>query len=129
MSACCCHLQTHQSKGRKTYIKMQFDSRQPGRCTVFESRFLISLEITAPIPQICGQSRNSSEIVLLLSLLPTSCFVCLFILSRLVSMYSFGYPGTSSIDQAGLELAQICLPLPPRVLGLKAFATSSQSIL
>jgi hypothetical protein len=42
-----------------------------------------------------------------------------------VSLYSPGYPGTHSVDQAGLELRN-----PPasasRVLGLKAWATSAQ---
>jgi hypothetical protein len=27
---------------------------------------------------------------------------------------SLGSPGTHSIDQAGLELTEICLPLPPK---------------
>jgi hypothetical protein len=34
-------------------------------------------------------------------------------------LYIFGCPGTHSVDQAGLEL-EICLPLPPEWMGLKA---------
>jgi hypothetical protein len=30
-----------------------------------------------------------------------------------VSLCSPGYPGTHSVDQAGLELKKLCLPLPP----------------
>jgi hypothetical protein len=30
-----------------------------------------------------------------------------------VSPCIFGYPGTYNVDQAGLELIKICLPLPP----------------
>lgn len=33
------------------------------------------------------------------------------------------------MDQAGLELTNILLPLPPRVLGLKAWATRSEALL
>ena len=41
-------------------------------------------------------------------------------------MCGFGAcPGTSSVDPAGLELTEICLPLPP-VLGLKACATTAR---
>jgi hypothetical protein len=45
-----------------------------------------------------------------------------------VSLCSPGCPGTHSVDQAGLELTEIHLPLPPsQVLGLKA-CTNSQLI-
>lgn len=37
--------------------------------------------------------------------------------------------GSQYIDQAGLELPKILLPLPPRVLGLKAWATKSDALL
>ena len=41
-------------------------------------------------------------------------FVCLFCFPDRVSLCnSPGCPGTSSVDQAGLELTEICLPLPP----------------
>ena len=44
----------------------------------------------------------------------------------MVSLCSFGaYPGTLSVDQAGLELTEVCLSLPPE-LGLKACATTAQ---
>ena len=39
------------------------------------------------------------------------CF-CFFFLPRCASLCSPGCPGTSSVDQAGLELTEICLPLP-----------------
>jgi hypothetical protein len=38
--------------------------------------------------------------------------VFLFFRDR-VSLCSPGCPGTHSVDQAGLELKEICLPLPP----------------
>jgi hypothetical protein len=50
-------------------------------------------------------------------------FVCLFVFSDRVSLYSPGCPGTHFVGQAGLELRN-----PPasasRVLGLKACATT-----
>jgi hypothetical protein len=56
-------------------------------------------------------------------------FVCLFVcfFQDRVSLCSPGYPGTHSVDQAGLELRN-----PPasasasQVLGLKAYATTTQ---
>jgi hypothetical protein len=36
-----------------------------------------------------------------------------------VSLYSPGCPGTHSVDQAGLELRDLCLSLPSRALGTK----------
>ena len=45
---------------------MQFDSRQIGRCTVFESRFSISLEMIAPVQQIL-LSKKSLELLILRS--------------------------------------------------------------
>ena len=39
-------------------------------------------------------------------------FVCLFVWNR-VSLCSSGSPGTHSIDQAGLKLTEILLPMPP----------------
>ena len=51
-------------------------------------------------------------------------FFCLFILFcffEVVSLCSLGCPGTHSVDQAGLKLKAVCLPL----LGLKACATSA----
>jgi hypothetical protein len=51
-----------------------------------------------------------------------TCFVLFFIFRDRVSLYSPGYPGTHSVDQAGLELRN-----PPasafQVLGLKACTT------
>jgi hypothetical protein len=38
----------------------------------------------------------------------------LFIRDR-ASLCSLGCPGTYSVDQAGLELTEICLPLPPQL--------------
>lgn len=29
-----------------------------------------------------------------------------------VSLYRLGWPGVHNVDQAGLELAEVCLPLP-----------------
>lgn len=45
-----------------------------------------------------------------------------------VSVCSPGCLETRSIDQTGLELTEVCLPLPPPtlVLGLKACATTAQ---
>jgi hypothetical protein len=50
-------------------------------------------------------------------------FVCLFIPDR-VSLYSPGYPGTQSVDQAGLELRNLPASAS-QVLGLKACATTA----
>ena len=38
-------------------------------------------------------------------------FVCFF--SDRVSLCSPGFPGTHSVDQVGLELVELILPLPP----------------
>jgi hypothetical protein len=50
-------------------------------------------------------------------------FICLFFRDR-ISLYSPGYPGTHSVDQAGFKLRN-----PPvsssQVLGLQACATSA----
>jgi hypothetical protein len=51
-------------------------------------------------------------------------FVCLFVFE--VSPCSPGCPGTHSVDQAGLEFIEICLPLPLSV-GLFFMAVKSQS--
>jgi hypothetical protein len=48
--------------------------------------------------------------------------VCLFVFQDWVSQCSPGSPGTHSVDQAGLELIEICLPLPPKCWDLKACA-------
>jgi hypothetical protein len=45
-------------------------------------------------------------------------FVCLFFRDR-VSLCISGCPGTSSVNQAGLELTKIHLPLPSQVPDLK----------
>ena len=45
----------------------------------------------------------------------------MFGLEDRVSLCSLGCPGTHSVDQAGLELTEIHLPLPP--LGLKEHRT------
>ena len=42
----------------------------------------------------------------------TNCFV-LFFQDR-ISLYDPGCPGTSSIDQVGLKITEICLPLHPK---------------
>ena len=39
---------------------------------------------------------------------------CCFVFQDRVFLCSPGCPGTRSVDQAGLELTEICLPLPPR---------------
>ena len=42
-------------------------------------------------------------------------FVCLFVFQDRVSLYnSSSYLGTHSVDQAGLELTETYLPLPPK---------------
>jgi hypothetical protein len=47
-----------------------------------------------------------------------------------VSLYSPGCPGTHSLDEAGLQLRDSELRVPPvsasQVLGLKAYATTAQ---
>ena len=43
-----------------------------------------------------------------------------------VSLCSPGCPGTHSVDQAGLELTEIHLPLSSSVLGLKVCSTTAQ---
>ena len=61
---------------------------------------LRSLHLPTPLVIFC-----------LLLLLFLFCFVLFFITGFL---YSFGaYPGIPSVDQAGLELTEIFLPLPP----------------
>jgi hypothetical protein len=40
-------------------------------------------------------------------------FFCLFVYFETVSMCSPGCPATHSVDQAGLELRETNLPLPP----------------
>ena len=40
-------------------------------------------------------------------------FVCLFVFQDRVSLSSPGSPGISCVDQTGLELTEIHLPLPP----------------
>jgi hypothetical protein len=44
------------------------------------------------------------------------CCCCWFLVSfwDRVSLCSPGWPGTCFVDQAGLELTEICLPLPPQ---------------
>ena len=49
-----------------------------------------------------------------------------FVFQDRVSLCISGYPGTQSVDQAGLELTDIHLPLTSRVLGLKACSTSAR---
>jgi hypothetical protein len=67
--------------------------------------------------------------------IPIFCYCCLFVcldlffvFSRHISLYNPGWPGTHSVDQAGLELRN-----PPasasQVLGLKAGATTARPIL
>jgi hypothetical protein len=53
-------------------------------------------------------------------------FVCLFVCDR-VSLCSPGYPGTHSVDQAGLELRNLPASAS-QVLGLKACATTARLI-
>ena len=43
-----------------------------------------------------------------------------FVFEERVSLCILGHPKTHSVNQAILELREICLPLPPRVLGWKA---------
>ena len=55
-------------------------------------------------------------------------FVCLFFFwffRDRVSLYSPGYPGTQSVDQAGLELRNL-LASASQVLGLKVCATTAR---
>jgi hypothetical protein len=47
------------------------------------------------------------------------CLLAIFVFQDRVSLCSPGCPGAHFVDQAGLELTEICLPLPHRVLGLK----------
>jgi hypothetical protein len=44
-----------------------------------------------------------------------------FFLKAVCLFYSFGCSGTNYVDQAGLELTEIYLPLPFLVLGLKVY--------
>jgi hypothetical protein len=37
----------------------------------------------------------------------------LFVIQDRISLCSFGHLGTRSVDQTGLELTEMCLPLPP----------------
>jgi hypothetical protein len=53
-------------------------------------------------------------------------FLFLFFFLNRAFLCNFGCPGTSSVEQTGLELREICLPLPlSLVLGLKACATNA----
>ena len=53
-------------------------------------------------------------------------FFFLLVFRDRVSLYSPGYPGSHSVDQAGLELRN--LPASALVLGLKACATTAQQM-
>jgi hypothetical protein len=52
-------------------------------------------------------------------------FVVVFVFQDRVSLCSSGYPGTHSVDQAGLELRNLPASAS-QVLGLKACATTAQ---
>ena len=52
-------------------------------------------------------------------------FVVVVVVGGRISLCSLGYPGTRSVDQAGLELIEIDLPAS-QVLELKAYATTTQ---
>jgi hypothetical protein len=54
-------------------------------------------------------------------------FVFVFVFRDRVFLYSPGYPGTHSVDQAGLKLRNPPAPAS-QVLGLKACATTARSI-
>jgi hypothetical protein len=84
--------------------------------------FLSFLFIWAPHPSPGFLGTYFLHVLLLF--LFVCLFVCFLIFRDRVSLYSPGYPGTDSVDQAGLELRN-----PPasasRVLGLKACATTA----
>jgi hypothetical protein len=52
-------------------------------------------------------------------------FACLFVFQDRVSLCSPGYPGTHSVDQAGLKLRNLPASAS-QVLGLKACATTAR---
>ena len=51
-------------------------------------------------------------------------FLVLFVCDR-VSLCSLNWLGTHYIDQATLEFTELCLPLPPLMLGSKGIAIRS----
>jgi hypothetical protein len=55
-----------------------------------------------------------------------SCLLTCLVFQDRVSLCSPGYPGTHSVDQVGLKITAICLPLPPGILGLKVCTTTTQ---
>jgi hypothetical protein len=52
-------------------------------------------------------------------------FLFCFVFRDRVSLYCLGYPGTHSVDQAGLKLRNSPVSAS-QVLGLKAFATTAR---
>lgn len=59
----------------------------------------------------------------IVSCLELKVFVCLFVCYR-VSLCSFGYPGTSPLNQADLKLKEIHLTLPPKSWNLRCVPPS-----
>ena len=82
--------------------------------------------------QVIAPSRQSNDFAFLVHFFLFCCCCCLSVLvfffllvfQDTVCLCNPGCPGDLSVDQAGLELTEICLPLS-LVLGLKVHVTTA----
>jgi hypothetical protein len=79
-------------------------------------------------PGFSGKAASALEhwptllLILFIIIIIIITIIIIIIISKTGCLYSFGYPGNFCVDQAGLKLTEICLPVS-WVLELKAYAT------
>ena len=77
--------------------------------------------------EIDGLRNKMQSFFFLFCFILGRCVLFCLVFGDRVSLCSLGCsPATHSVDQPGLELTEMPLPLPPRVLGLKTCTTTSR---